>query len=106
MRHFHPDLEATAASTEALAVGKLVILPTDTVYGIVADVRSDAAVRAIYEAKRRAPDFPLQLLFGRDTSLIVKYAVVNEAARKLVDALGPGAWTIVVPAREGWDSPP
>ena len=105
MKQFVADAEAVRAAADALGAGKLVILPTDTVYGIAADVRSDAAVRAIYEAKRRAPDFPLQLLFGRDAALIAKYAVVNEAARRLVDALGPGAWTIVVPARGGWDSP-
>lgn len=105
LRDFGAGIEGVGAAARALAAGKLVILPTDTVYGVAADVRDDAAVRGIYEAKRRAPDFPLQLLFGRAAALIAKYAVVNEAARKLVDALGPGAWTIVVPAREGWDSP-
>lgn len=93
------------AAAGALASGELVILPTDTVYGVAADVRNDAAVRAIYTAKRRAADFPLQLLFGRDAGLLERYAVANEPARRLVDALGPGAWTIIVPAREGWDSP-
>lgn len=105
LRDFDAGTEGVIAAAEALAAGKLVILPTDTVYGIAADVRDDAAVRGIYEAKRRAPDFPLQLLFGRDAALIAKYAVVNGAARRLVDALGPGAWTIVVPAKDGWDSP-
>lgn len=99
------DGEGVIAAAGALASGELVILPTDTVYGVAADVRNDAAVRAIYAAKRRAADFPLQLLFGRDPGLLERYAVANEPARRLVDALGPGAWTIIVPAREGWDSP-
>lgn len=102
---FLPGPESVREAAEALREGQLVILPTDTVYGIAADVRDDSAVRGIYEAKRRAPDFPLQLLFGRDPALITKYAQVNESARKLVNALGPGAWTIVVPAKEGWHSP-
>lgn len=105
LERFLPGPESVRAAADALTSGKLVILPTDTVYGIVADVRDDEAVRGIYEAKRRAPDFPLQLLFGRDAAFIEEYAVVNDSARKLVDALGPGAWTIVVPARDGWDSP-
>lgn len=105
MRLVVGDGEGVIAAAGALASGDLVILPTDTVYGVAADVRNDAAVRAIYTAKRRAADFPLQLLFGRDPGLLERYAVANEPARRLVDALGPGAWTIIVPAREGWDSP-
>ena len=105
MRTFAPSPEATRAAVESLSAGQLVILPTDTVYGIAADVSNDGAVRAIYAAKRRSPDFPLQLLFGRDPGLLEKYAAVTPQARLLVDALGPGGWTIIVPAREGWDSP-
>lgn len=103
------QLDAGPSSVETaraeLAAGRLVILPTDTVYGIAADVANDGAVLALYAAKRRSPDFPLQLLFGRDASIIGRYAVVNRAARQLVDALGPGGWTIIVPARDGWESP-
>lgn len=90
---------------EALRGGQLVILPTDTVYGIAADVNRDTAVSAIYAAKGRPPDVPLQLLFGRDPALLERFAVPTRAARVLVDALGPGGWTIVVPAAKGWESP-
>ncbi|WP_343390611.1 L-threonylcarbamoyladenylate synthase [Candidatus Amarobacter glycogenicus] len=100
-----PSAEAVSVASDALARGGLVIVPTDTVYGIAADVRDDAAVLAVYAAKRRSADFPLQLLFGRDPSWLERHAVVTPAARTLVDALGPGGWTIIVPAREGWSSP-
>ncbi len=96
---------AAAAAAEALGAGKLAIVPTDTVYGIAADVTNDDAVRGIYTAKRRNPDFPLQLLFGRDPVMLERFAEVTSPARQLVEALGPGGWTIVVPARDGWDSP-
>lgn len=92
-------------AVEVLRDGELIIIPTDTVYGIAADARDDAAVRALYAAKQRDPAAPLQLLFGRDAALLGEYAVLTELARRLIEALGPGAWTIVVPAREGWDSP-
>jgi L-threonylcarbamoyladenylate synthase len=97
--------EGVHKAVSALRDGALVILPTDTVYGIAADVSNDDAVRAMYAAKRRSPDFPLQLLFGRDARLLERLAVVTPQARQLVDALGPGGWTIIVPARDGWDSP-
>ena len=97
--------EGRTAAVDALRRGNLVILPTDTVYGIAADVSNDDAVRAIYAAKRRGAHFPLQLLFGRESALLERYALVTPQARRLVDALGPGGWTIIVPARAGWDSP-
>jgi tRNA threonylcarbamoyl adenosine modification protein (Sua5/YciO/YrdC/YwlC family) len=92
-------------AVQVLREGELIILPTDTVYGIAADVRDDEAVRALYAAKRRDPSVPLQLLFGRDSHLLEQYAVLTGPARRLIAALGPGAWTVIVPARDGWDSP-
>lgn len=92
-------------AVEVLRDGELIIIPTDTVYGIAADACDDDAVRALYAAKQRDPGVPLQLLFGRDTALLGEYAVLTEPARRLIETLGPGAWTIVVPARERWDSP-
>lgn len=92
-------------AVEALRAGELVIIPTDTVYGIAADVRDDNAVHALYAAKQRDPAAPLQLLFGRDQAILDRYAELTAPARHLIEDLGPGAWTIVVPARAGWESP-
>lgn len=105
LRTFPPGPEAVRIASQALAGGGLAILPTDTVYGIAASVSDPDAVRAIYTAKRRNPDFPLQLLFGRDAATLERFALVNPPARRLVDALGPGGWTIIVPAAPGWESP-
>jgi len=105
MKQVLPGPEAVASAAAALRGGELIILPTDTVYGIAADISNDDAVRAIYAAKKRNPDFPFQLLFGRDPALLERYAEVTPQARMLVDALGPGGWTIIVSARAGWTSP-
>ena len=96
---------AIAQATEALASGGLVILPTDTVYGICADVRLDGAVRGIYNAKGKGPEAPLQLLFGDRLDLVLEYAELTWGAERLIEELGPGGWTIVTRAKEGWDSP-
>jgi L-threonylcarbamoyladenylate synthase len=85
--------------------GELAILPTDTVYGICADVRRDEAVRRISAAKERSEAQPLQLLFGPEGAALERYARLTAAARRLVDALGPGGWTIVTEAADGWESP-
>ena len=105
MKLLTASAEAATAAAESLRAGGLAILPTDTVYGIAADVSNDDAVRAIYTAKRRNPDFPLQLLFGRESACLSRFADLTPTARKLVDALGPGGWTIIVPCQAGWDSP-
>ncbi len=94
-----------ARAAELLKDGKLAIIPTDTVYGIVADIRRDEAVRAITVAKGRGPEMPLQLLFGTDPSLVEACADLTPAARELLAALGPGGWTLIVLAKDGWDSP-
>ena len=79
----------------ALAGSKLVIIPTDTVYGIAADARRDRAVARISAAKGRPEAMPLQLLFANSIDLVGRYVRLSRPAILLVEALGPGAWTIV-----------
>jgi L-threonylcarbamoyladenylate synthase len=98
-------VDALRRCAEVLRNGGLAIVPTDTVYGICADVGDDGAVRRLSEAKGRGSDVPLQLLFGSHADLIGDYVVMSEPARRLSEALGSGAWTIIVEAREGWSSP-
>jgi L-threonylcarbamoyladenylate synthase len=98
------DSSLTEAAT-ALRQGGLCIVPTDTIYGIAADVRRDDAVSRLYEAKGKGPAAPLQMLFSPDRSRIERYARLTVSAEALVAELGPGGWTIIVPAKEGWDSP-
>ncbi len=81
------------------------ILPTDTVYGVAADVRLDSAVQAIYGLKGRGPQFPLQLLFSPSDETLRAYANLSAAAARFIEAVGPGPWTVITPARDGWSSP-
>ena len=97
--------DALARCVRQLRAGALGILPTDTVYGIVADIRSDAAVRALYAAKGKGNEAPLQLLFAPGPVEVARFATLNPPAAALIQALGPGGWTIIVPAASGWSSP-
>lgn len=97
--------DAIASCAAELQSGHLAIIPTDTVYGICANVANDDAVRAIYAAKGRGRTAPLQLLFTPELQDIHQIAVVNHPAQQLIDVLGPGGWTIIVPAAAGWQSP-
>ncbi len=101
-----PASPATVAeAARLLHEGALAILPTDTVYGICADIRSDHAVEAIYAAKGKGPLAPLQLLFADAEGDLGGFAKLSPSARLLVQALGPGGWTIITPAASGWASP-
>ena len=102
---FAPTPETIRRAADSLRAGQLVILPTDTVYGVCVDALNASAVRRLYEAKGKGAEAPLQLLFAPDMAEIERFASLSPAARRLVDALGPGGWTVIVPAAPGWQSP-
>ena len=58
------DRRAIEAAHDAVGEGKLVVLPTDTVYGIAADAFDPDAVSLLLSAKRRGPDMPVPVLVG------------------------------------------
>jgi L-threonylcarbamoyladenylate synthase len=85
-----------AAAVEAVKSGELVVLPTDTVYGIGADAFTPHAITALHNARgvdRRVP--PPVLVGSRHTLDGLVYSL-PKAARELADAFWPGALTIMV----------
>jgi L-threonylcarbamoyladenylate synthase len=84
----------------ALRAGKLVILPTETVYGLAADAGDAQAVAALYEAKGR-PRFNPLISHVADLAAAEEIAVLDDKARALAEAFWPGPLTLVAPVREG-----
>ena len=85
---------------DCLSNGKLVIFPTETVYGIGADARNSKAVDDIFIAKGRANDNPLIVHLGNKED-ISKYAIIqNEVEEKLINAFMPGPFTIILKKKE------
>ena len=89
-----------AAAAVALARGDLVGLPTETVYGLAADARSDRAVAAIFAAKGR-PRFNPLIVHLPSRAAAERLAEFPAPARKLADAFWPGPLTLVLPRRSG-----
>ena len=89
----------------AIARGDLVVMPTDTVYGIAADAFQPAAVQALLDAKGRGRQAPPPVLVPNRSTLDALAEEVPEAVVRLADAFWPGALTIVLPARTTlvWD---
>jgi L-threonylcarbamoyladenylate synthase len=101
-------MERTRGIAEAVSAvrrGELVVLPTDTVYGIGADAFTPAAVNALLEAKGRGRDMPSPVLVG---SVRAAQALVEDFGtygQDLVDEFWPGALTLVCRANStlAWD---
>jgi tRNA threonylcarbamoyl adenosine modification protein (Sua5/YciO/YrdC/YwlC family) len=85
-----------AAAVEAVKSGELVVLPTDTVYGIGADAFTPHAVTALLNAKGRGRHMPPPVLVGSRHTLDGLVYSLPKTARELADAFWPGALTIVV----------
>ena len=83
-----------------LKEGKLIIFPTETVYGLGAIATDDKAVKKIYIAKGRKSDNPL-IVHLSSVSEIEKYAhIENEIERKLINTFMPGPFTIILKKKD------
>ena len=86
-------------AAEALRRGELLILPTETVYGLAADASNAEAVAAIFEAKGR-PRFNPLIAHVADAVQAEDVAVFDDRARALAEAFWPGPLTLVAPVRD------
>jgi len=101
--HPHPDLLQPAC--EHLRAGGLVVLPTDTVYGIGALASDAGAVARLLAAKGRGRRMPPPVLVAGVDQLDGVVADIPSAARALIESCWPGALTLVLTAapRLSWD---
>jgi tRNA threonylcarbamoyl adenosine modification protein (Sua5/YciO/YrdC/YwlC family) len=84
------------AAAHAARSGNLVVMPTDTVYGIGADAFNPAAVSALLAAKGRGPDMPVPVLVGSWSTIDGLVTAVPPLARTLIEAFWPGGLSLVV----------
>ena len=96
---------AIDAAVHAVSRGEVVVLPTDTVYGVGADAFSPEAVARVLAAKGRTRQMPPPVLIPSVRTVDGLARDVSVAARALMDALWPGPFTIIVHAQASlaWD---
>lgn len=85
------------AAVNTVKSGRLVVLPTDTLYGLGCDAFDNDAVARLLATKNRGPDMPVPVLVGSwDTArgLVHSY---NDQLRTLIEAFWPGGLSIVAP---------
>lgn len=84
------------AAVGAARGGRLVVLPTDTVYGIGCDAFDSEAVASLLEAKGRGRDMPVPVVVGSWNTIDGLARTVSVQARELTQAFWPGGLSIVV----------
>lgn len=98
-------LAGMRTAKQAIAKGQLVVLPTDTVYGIGCDAFSAAAVNALLAAKGRDRQSPPPVLIKDATVMQALAEYVPDVAQTLANAFWPGALTMILRSQPSltWD---
>src|SRR5690554_2964913 len=89
----------------AIGKGELVVIPTDTVYGVAADAFNPKAVQRLLDAKGRTRQSPPPVLIPGVPTLDALAETVPDEVRALVAEFWPGGLTVILPARDSlqWD---
>ena len=83
-------------AAELLRSGGIVAYPTDTVYGLGADIFHENAVFRIYQVKKRSLDLPLPVLLSSDMELGLVARDISQLAYYYIEKFWPGALTLLL----------
>lgn len=90
------NLSGVARAQAALALGKLIVIPTDTVYGLAAQANDEKAVRRLYRLKGRDIYQPTSVIFSSISQLLDVTGVTCSRTMWAIRALLPGPWTLII----------
>src|SRR5690625_804211 len=98
-------LTGSRQARQAISRGELVVIPTDTVYGVAADAFDPKAVEKLLEAKGRGRQSPPPVLVADLMAVGALAESVPPEVKHLADAFWPGPLTIILPAQPSlsWD---
>ncbi|MDR1392371.1 MAG: threonylcarbamoyl-AMP synthase [Bifidobacteriaceae bacterium] len=95
--HQLSNSEDLAVAATAVARGQLVVVVTDTVYGLAADPRNQAAMAALFAAKDRPLSLPVPVLVADPVQASYLTTGLSESAAALIEAFWPGPLTLILP---------
>ncbi len=93
-------MEKLNKAISILEKGGVIICPTDTVYGFLADASNKKAVAKIYKIKKRPKSKPLPV-FVSSIKMARELAEINDRQEKVLKKYWPGAYTFVLPKKKG-----
>jgi tRNA threonylcarbamoyl adenosine modification protein (Sua5/YciO/YrdC/YwlC family) len=97
----HPEKEKIERAVQILKEGKIAAFPTDTVYGLGVSAENEAAIKRLYQVKKRLLDKPMTLFLGKKESFIRFVRTVPFFAQKLINEFWPGPLTLIFEASQG-----
>jgi len=89
-------VSSVEAAVEAIRAGQLVVIPTDTVYGLACDAEREDAVGRLSELKGRRPGQPIALVAASVDRLLESVPELRGAGERIARALLPGPLTLVL----------
>ena len=92
---FHPDAAVIEQAARLVEAGRIIVYPTDTIYGVGTNALNSAAVVRIFEVKQRPFGQPLPVAV-ESIEMANRLATVTGEARKLMEVFWPGALTLVL----------
>lgn len=93
-----PELELIEKAVEFLKAGEVIAYPTETIYGLGADLFNPKAIKKIYDLKRRDYGLPISILVSDIEMLKTVVEIVPKEALPLIRKFWPGPLTICMPA--------
>lgn len=96
-----PDEAAISAGAKAIAAGSLVAFPTETVYGIAANLLDRNSIDRLYEVKRRFRGKPFTVHIADLGSIRKMGCAISKTARAAIDKFWPGPLTIILKSKDG-----
>ena len=94
----YPDANTIERAVSLVETGRIIVYPTDTIYGVGTNALNSKAVLRIFEVKRRPLDMPFPVAVD-SIEMAERLAVVTGYARSLIEAFWPGALTLVLPKK-------
>lgn len=96
-----PDIKENAINEclKVLKLGGLIVCPSDTVYGLMADAENDKAIKKLTEFKNRPAGKPISI-FVADFSMLKEYVDTSNVDQNILEELLPGPFTLILPAKK------
>lgn len=86
-------------AVETILRGGVVVAPTDTVYGLIADATNEDAVSRVFRIKQRPETKPLPIIV-RDAEMAAKLAYIDKRLERILGMIWPGAVTVVLQKKD------
>jgi len=94
LKVFKENKEIIKKIKESLEKGKIIVFPTDTVYGLICNARNEKATKKIFKIKKREKKKPLGI-FVRNIKMAKKFAEIDKEKEKFLEKIWPGKMTII-----------